>query len=495
MVKCCSKCKKTKGDDQFNSINFRRKNAVVKTCLQCRLYTVKYSEKRAKPYKDIWNKWKKNPCCECGLMFPHVIEADHCMNRGKKIHMCSATGPYWSRKPMIQYKIELQKCIPLCIMCHRKKTQEVNTIRKMLSNNENAKKYKQQRMRLNKGKELINSHKIGKECAWCERKCTVDNACGFDFDHIDENNKHNKISSMWSYSHKRILEEIKKCQLLCAICHKLKSKYGYIKETVPHHLKLQYISDVEGLEMSDITHDRFFSLQDQCIYEPPQRTPEWFALRAPLSGSKLSNFLFCKDDEERIQWYEEVFEGRPKEPFSDTTKEYMKWGREHEDGALVEFLNKMTNLMAFEAPCRKHSTCDWLSATPDGLYQIYDENADDLVVLEEGIIEIKCPARTKKCNKKVTYYYVPQMFLEMACTGKKKAMFVSWGPKMLRAWKIEWSDEFWRILCNMMWNFKETKNGSDYDSFKLCQFELKRECHKIVDSAVALHSGNGWSLE
>ena len=30
MVKCCSNCKKTKGDDQFNSINFRRKNAVVK---------------------------------------------------------------------------------------------------------------------------------------------------------------------------------------------------------------------------------------------------------------------------------------------------------------------------------------------------------------------------------------------------------------------------------------------------------------------------------
>ena len=257
-------------------------------------------------------------------MFPHVIEADHCMNRGKKIHMCSLIGPYWSRKPMIQYKMELDKCIPLCIMCHRKKTQEVNTIRKMLSNNE--KKYKQQHIRLKKGKEFIYSHKIGKECAWCERKCTEDNACGFDFDHIDENNKHNKISSMWSCSHKRILEEINKCQLLCAICHKLKSKYGYVKETVPHHLKLQYISDVEGLEMSDITHDRFFSLQDQCIYEPPQRTPEWFALRAPLSGSKLSNFLFCKDDEERVKWYEEVFEGRQRDPFTEEQKGWMEWG-------------------------------------------------------------------------------------------------------------------------------------------------------------------------
>ena len=493
MVKCCSKCKKTKGDDQFNSINFRRKNAVVKQCLQCRLYDVKSQKKRTKPYYDIWNKWKKNPCCDCGLMFPHVIEADHCMNRGKKIHRCSDLRAYWSRKPMIQYKMELDKCIPLCIMCHRKKSQEVQGIRKMLSNNENA-KHKIKHIRNKKGKEFIYSHKIGKECAWCERKCTVENACGFDFDHIDENSKHNSLSNMWSYSRKSMLKEINKCQLLCAICHRLKSKYGYVKETVPHHLKLQYISDVEGLEMSDITHDRFFSLTDQCIYEPPQRTPEWFALRAPLSGSKLSNFLFCKDDEERIKWYEEVFEGRQRDPFTEEQKGWMEWGREHEDGALVEFLNKMTNVMAFEAPCRKHSSCDWLSATPDGLYQIYDERADDLVVLEEGIIEIKCPARLKKCNTKVTYYYVPQMFLEMACTGKKKAIFISWGPKMLRAWKIEWSDEYWRILCNMMYNFKETKTGSDYESFRMCQFDLKRECHRVVSQSVPLHPGKGWNL-
>lgn len=490
MVKCCSTCKKRKGDDQFNSINFRRKNAVVKTCLQCRLYTVKADKKRTKPYKDIWNKWKKNPCCECGLMFPHVIEADHCVTRGRKIHNCGDIMSYWSRKSIMQYKIELQKCVPLCILCHRKKSQEVFNIRKI-----NDKKVSH---RVKHGREKglwIKSLKIGKECAWCERKCTEDNACGFDFDHLDENTKHQKISIMRYYSRESILKEINKCQLLCAICHKLKSKYGYIKDTVPHYLKLQYISDVEGLEMSDITHERFFSLQDQCIYEPPQRTPEWFALRAPLSGSKLSNFLFCKDDEERIKWYEEVFEGRKRDPFTEEQKGWMEWGRDHEDGALVEFLNQMTNVMAFEAPCQKHSSCDWLSATPDGLYQIYDENADDLVVLEEGIIEIKCPARLKKCNKKVTYYYVPQMFLEMACTGKKKAIFISWGPKMLRAWKIEWSDEYWRILCNMMYNFKETKSGSDYNSFKLCQFELKRECHKIVDSAVALYPGNGWSLE
>ena len=105
MVKCCSNCKKTRGDDQFYSINYRRKNAVVKTCLQCRSRSNKKDKKRNKPYKDIWNKWKKNPCSECGLMFPHVIEADHCKKRGKKINNCSDISNYWSRKSIVEYKI------------------------------------------------------------------------------------------------------------------------------------------------------------------------------------------------------------------------------------------------------------------------------------------------------------------------------------------------------------------------------------------------------
>ena len=59
--------------------------------------------------------------------------------------------------------------------------------------------------------------------------------------------------------------------------------------------------------MSQVDHERFFSLAAQGIEEPQQRTPEWFEKRKnKLSGSKLSNFLFCKTDEELDQWIEEV---------------------------------------------------------------------------------------------------------------------------------------------------------------------------------------------
>lgn len=248
--------------------------------------------------------------------------------------------------------------------------------------------------------------------------------------------------------------------------------------------------------MSNFTHERFFSLADQGINEPQQRTPEWFAKRKnKLSGSKLSNFLFCKSDEERLVWYEEVFEGRKKPPFTEEQMGWMEWGREHEDGALLEFLKRKTDIIAFEAPHVQHNNVEWLSATPDGFYEIFDPTKEDLVVTDRGILEIKCPAKSKKCNTKVTYYYVPQMYLEMACSDHRNAIFISWGPNMLRAWRFEWDDEFWRILSRMMENFRNTKNGSTYESFKLCQFELRRACHGVVEKAVPLFEGDGWALD
>ena len=247
--------------------------------------------------------------------------------------------------------------------------------------------------------------------------------------------------------------------------------------------------------MSNFTHPRFFSLQDQNLNEPSQRSEEWFKRRKnKLSGSKLSNFLFCKDDTERKIWYEEVFEGRERQPFSEVQMGWMEYGRNNEDTAMIAFLNQMTDIMAFEAPHVQHNSVDWLSATPDGFYQIFDENAEDLVILEEGIIEIKCPARTKKCNKKVTYYYVPQMYLEMCCSDKRKAIFVSWDKTCVRAWRLEWDDDYWNILSRMMDNFHRTKSGATYEEFKMCQFELRRASHKVVEKAVPLFPGKGWAL-
>ena len=240
--------------------------------------------------------------------------------------------------------------------------------------------------------------------------------------------------------------------------------------------------------MTTLKHPRFYSLVDQCIQEPPQKSDEWFNMRkGKLSGSKLSNFLFIQNQAERVKFFEEVFEGRKREAFSDEQKEYMEWGVQNEDRAMFVFLNFMPHLMAFEAPMVQHTEVKYLSASPDGFYEIRDNDE----VIDTGVIEIKCGGKTKKAYDRVKYYYVPQVYLEMAVSGKRNAIFISWGLDYTRAWRIEWNDKFWESLSNMIRVFVNTKN-SKWDEYAKAKFFLRRECASVVKAAVPLHPGKGW---
>ena len=195
--------------------------------------------------------------------------------------------------------------------------------------------------------------------------------------------------------------------------------------------------------------------------------------------------MFCDSDDDRIRLYEEIWEDRKKPPFPEEAKKYMKWGCEHEDIALGSILEHMPSLVAFEAPMVQHSSCDYLAASPDGLFENTETG-------ETGIIEIKCPAKRKKASKTVTYYYVPQMYLEMACSGKRKAMFISWGLDYTRAWQLEWDDSMWQALCDMIDTFKKTKEGKTWDDFSLAKYKLRQACNRCVENAVPLHQESGW---
>jgi len=241
--------------------------------------------------------------------------------------------------------------------------------------------------------------------------------------------------------------------------------------------------------MSNFYHDRFFSLADQNIQQPEQRSPEWFeARKGKITGSKLSPLLFCDNPDDRIRIYEELFEGRRKAPFPETAKKFMLWGQEHEDIAMESLLNHMPNIVAMEAPMMHHTECNYLAASPDGFYEETDTG-------ENGIVEIKCPGKRKKANVKVTYYYVPQMYLEMACSGKTSAMFVSWGLDCTRAWKLRWRDEMWQALCYMIDVFRRTKKDATWEDFVMAKYKLKKQCQLCVEEAEILCSSKGWSTE
>ena len=190
-------------------------------------------------------------------------------------------------------------------------------------------------------------------------------------------------------------------------------------------------------------HSRFLPLQGGV----EQLTPEWFAQRkGRLTGSKLSNLCFIKTEEEYDNYFSVVFEGAPREPFSKQAQEYMAYGREHEDVATCCFLNDapkhVGDIYIAEAPFFKHDDST-LGASPDGTYAIYGEDGK---IVEEGGIEIKCPGKPPhRPYTKWKYYYVPQTFWEMACSGHSVAIVISWGQRNMRAWRYKWDPAYWTI--------------------------------------------------
>lgn len=243
--------------------------------------------------------------------------------------------------------------------------------------------------------------------------------------------------------------------------------------------------------MSQLQHERFFSLRDQAIDEPEQRSDAWFKMRVgKLSSSKFSRFLFMKNLEEVRQFYGEVWEGFPREEFTEEQQEWVNWGVLHEDTAMKNLLDNMPNMVAYEAQMLVHSGLPYLSASADGFYQLLDEYGN---VTEDGIVEIKCGGKTKKAYPKTKFYYVPQCYLHMACSGKRTALFVSWGKDYTRAWRLHWNESFWKILCDTIYAFRRVKEDLTWEEFEVHQFYLRRACNEEVDNAEPLHGGKGWA--
>lgn len=70
-----------------------------------------------------------------------------------------------------------------------------------------------------------------KQCVDCGEKDPI----VLDFDHVDPKNRFKNVARMLSghYSWKSVLEEIEKCEIRCANCHRRKSyvQFGYFGKT------------------------------------------------------------------------------------------------------------------------------------------------------------------------------------------------------------------------------------------------------------------------
>lgn len=147
------------------------------------------------------NSFKHDPCIDCGKNFPpECMELDHVVEN--KINDVSAMK---SMKIDVIYN-EIIKCELVCAVCHRVRSSN----RRKSSNNKKILLFR------------ILTDKIKQQpCHDCKNNYP---AVAMDFDHVLGIKLYN-ISDMWNSSEKELFEEINKCDIVCANCHRIRTKF------------------------------------------------------------------------------------------------------------------------------------------------------------------------------------------------------------------------------------------------------------------------------
>ena len=158
-----------------------------------------------------------------------------------------------------------------------------------------------------------------------------------------------------------------------------------------------------------------------------QRTPEWFAVRAgKVTASRLGDLTAktktgsaASRANYMAQLICERMTGMPQSSFSNAA---MEWGTAQEPIARAHFEARM-GVFVKEVGFMSHPTIENAGASPDGLL-------DD----DESIVEFKCPNTATHIEtllgQEIDKKYILQIQWQLACTGRKKAYFCSFDPRL-----------------------------------------------------------------
>ena len=215
----CSRCWKINPYDDFMT-EIKEINGVC--CSKCRYQIFDYNDSVANRYIEL--KKEIGSCIDCGLDDIRFLEFDH-LDQGAKICCLSES------RSIKQLEDEYPKCVSRCGICHFKRTSEQLNYNQATSN---------------KAKTYVDNckKKIGgcQECKWYDPKFLG----ALQFDHIKPSQKQFNISYLVNNNAniEIIKSELKKCQLLCIHCHKLK--------TIIDNKYYLYIQDELGITRKDI---------------------------------------------------------------------------------------------------------------------------------------------------------------------------------------------------------------------------------------------------
>jgi len=216
-MKKCSECNELQNLSEFYKTK-KNKDGLFNVCKSCekikdRNRYLKNKEKiylnnlkKRKFLAEEVNKLKNDPCKDCCKIYePFLMDFDHIKDNkimpiSKMIHETFS---------LENIKKEINKCELVCALCHRDRTQK-RALWNKSKTNWNC---------IARNKAIIKKAK--------EIPCTICNNTynywQMDFDHV-YGEKITEISTLKAASQAKLEAEIKKCQVLCVICHRKKTK-------------------------------------------------------------------------------------------------------------------------------------------------------------------------------------------------------------------------------------------------------------------------------
>jgi len=153
-------------------------------------------------YSKIILPLKNAPCSDCGETFPPVaMDFDHVRGE-KKFNVSEAV---WGRYNLENVLEEINKCELVCANCH------------VLRTISRRKPRQTKRPGIEKMYQLVQEAK-SVPCIKCKRKFAWQS---MEFDHVRGEKKFAISAGMGKVALKALIEEIEKCDVICANCHRV----------------------------------------------------------------------------------------------------------------------------------------------------------------------------------------------------------------------------------------------------------------------------------
>lgn len=153
--------------------------------------------------RAVTDALKLAPCADCGLIFPpEAMDFDHV--RGLK------SGGVTNIYSVAGLLAEVDKCELVCACCHRFRTWTRNQIKGV----------KPKTGKLKRQTDMLDELKQA-PCTDCGLSFPP---CAMDFDHVRGEKLFNVSHMRGGKTDQQILDEVAKCELVCACCHRIRTR-------------------------------------------------------------------------------------------------------------------------------------------------------------------------------------------------------------------------------------------------------------------------------